>query len=78
MTFQSLTRFPSARYFTLIGCIDEDDTVANCFAAGASHEFTAQKTGNLFFFANDVDYAYWNNSGSVSVTISEINALNIL
>eukprot|EP00164_Ancoracysta_twista_P007498 GFYU01010653.1.p1 GENE.GFYU01010653.1~~GFYU01010653.1.p1 ORF type:complete len:166 (-),score=24.71 GFYU01010653.1:190-687(-) len=66
--FKSLLRFPSVDFFTLIACVGE--SLTDCTAVGTSHEWTVPTSGELVFFANDVEHMYWNNYGHVSVNVT--------
>ena len=61
-------RVKGALWFTLIASVNKDDDSAK--AIGPKGSFEAPADGKLFFFANDATIMYWNNSGSVSVTIT--------
>ena len=57
-----------AEYFTLIGTIGE--SIEHAFVIGAGPcVFTAPISGELVCFANDLDPAYWNNFGSMKLSI---------
>lgn len=57
-----------AEYFTLIGTIGE--SIEHAFVIGAGPcVFTAPISGELVCFANDLDSAYWNNFGSMKLSI---------
>jgi len=66
--WEKLRRVKDAQWFTLIASIGHDDHAAK--AIGPKGTFEATADGKLTFFANDVSFMYWNNSGSVSVTIT--------
>jgi hypothetical protein len=73
-----LPRIPDdGRYFRLMGRIVEDgvepqhDDVAETFAIGSQATRTFARAGELFVFANDHKGAYWNNWGSVTLTIEK-------
>lgn len=61
-------RVASAPMFCLIGCVDGDEAAA--FAIGRRWEGTPATTGVLCCFANDLPKMYWNNWGSVGVTVT--------
>jgi len=65
--FESGRRIPKAKWFALIGCVGQ--TLDHCFVVGRGGTFTAPATGRLWFFANDVRSAHWNNKGHVDVTV---------
>lgn len=65
--FVPLLRFPNGHYMTLIGCLDQD--IGNAFAIGAEAHFKATRDGRLWCFANDVRFAYGNNSGAVELVV---------
>lgn len=55
------------QWFQLIGKLDKTD-----FLIGTACEFTAQTDGELFCTANDCPFAYWNNQGTLQLSIEEI------
>jgi hypothetical protein len=61
-------RAPDALYFTLIGALDRDPSTQ--FPIGACRSWTAPRAGELTCFANDVPLMYWNNRGSVHLTVT--------
>ena len=50
--------------------IREAEVGATLFAVGHHLEFEALHDGELVCFANDADYLYWNNRGSLAVNVS--------
>ena len=65
--FSPLLRFPNGHYMTLIGCIDQD--MGSAFAIGANANYKATRNGRLWCFANDVRFAYGNNSGAIELIV---------
>ena len=65
--FAPMLRFPNGHYMTLVGCIDQD--IGNAFAIGDEAYFKATRYGRLWCFANDVRFAYGNNSGAIELTV---------
>jgi len=63
-------RVPEARWFELIGAIDNDS--ASCFRIGVRREFTPERAGRLFCFANDLMGMYWNNFGGVWLSVERL------
>lgn len=68
-------RFPMSNWFSLIGCIGDEE---NCFDIGKMIKYTqnnaiykATKTGKLYCYANDVSFAYGNNSGFLNLIITK-------
>lgn len=61
-------RAPHEKWFALIGSINFD--ARNMFRIGAAR--TLQMTGSGVFtcFANDVSFAYWNNQGSIQLSVT--------
>jgi hypothetical protein len=69
--FAGLRVMPKEQWFALIGSIDQDTDTA--FLIGASYpSWIAWKTGVLYCFANDIPWMYWNNSGAVELTCTEL------
>jgi hypothetical protein len=67
---ESLRRMPQAPWFALIGSIDKDKN--SFFLIGTDKNITAQKTGQLYCFANDVIIAYGNNQGSIELNVTHL------
>jgi hypothetical protein len=63
-------RVPTANWFALIGTLNGRDDTA--FVIGRQLEYTADASARLVCFANDVPWAYWNNFGSVTLTITRL------
>lgn len=63
-------RVANASWFHLCGAIGRSDRAT--FALGAKASIDAPAAGRLYLFANDLPAMYWNNKGSlrVSVTVS--------
>ncbi|MBO9125896.1 MULTISPECIES: hypothetical protein [unclassified Rhizobium] len=69
--FTGLRVMPKAQWFALIGSIDQDTETA--FLIGASYpSWIAPKNGVLYCCANDIPWMYWNNSGAVELTCTEL------
>ena len=58
---RGLQRYPCVDLFTLIGNVGRDP--GRSFVIGTSARYTARGGGELFCFADDVSFMYWNNSG---------------
>ena len=67
-SFESQRRMPNEFWFALIGGLDSN--LETAFLIGSRCQYTAVKSGQLCCFANDVDWFYWNNWGSVSMTVT--------
>ena len=62
-------RMRHEKWFALIGTYDRKEP----FLIGSGiTQLKAQKTGELVCFANDVRVLYWNNKGSIKLTITKI------
>lgn len=68
---EKLRRVPNARWFALIGVVNHDLSTAFVIGQGVQQTFAA--SGPLSCFANDVSFMYWNNKGSVKLTITKIS-----
>jgi hypothetical protein len=66
--FEGLRRSPRSRWFALIGAINEGKPMQ--FEIGKDRTLVMPVSGILTCFANDTMGAYWNNSGSVQLTIT--------
>ena len=64
---EPMRRCPTAAWFELIGCIDQDDSTS--FPIGSRPEVRVPRSGRLSLYANDVRGYYWNNWGALIVTI---------
>jgi len=69
-----LARAPDQEYFYLMGVLRGacyDGLICEQqFPIGKETEFTAPADGEFCSFANDIPFMYWNNEGSITVTIS--------
>jgi hypothetical protein len=64
-------RVPSANWFQLIGTIGH--TTDGRFVVGADLlDFLPPFPGRLYFFANDLPFMYWNNTGVLSLRITRV------
>jgi hypothetical protein len=78
--FYALGRPPripdDGRYFRLMGRVVADDAPpatddpSQTFVIGRQSEWTTPQRGRLYVFANDAPGFYWNNWGSVTLTIT--------
>lgn len=66
--FEPLRRMKSENWFELIGALNSD--IATAFSIGKGCDETAQATGELTCFANDVEGFYFNNYGQVTLTVT--------
>lgn len=71
--FAPLRRVRSAKWFVLIGTIDQDMDTA--FLIGRTSRHTMEKTGTLTCFANDVGFMYCNNSGAVTLSVTAVDEI---
>lgn len=69
--FTGLLRAPRADWFKLIGAIGKLGT-ERVIIGSYLDAFTSPATGELFCFANDVRFMYWNNSGVIKLTIRRL------
>jgi hypothetical protein len=68
-TFESSRRAPAENWFCLIGCVGHDEETA--FRIGEKcDEWIVSAAGELTCFANDVPFAYFNNSGAVRLAVT--------
>jgi hypothetical protein len=67
--FNGLRRVPTARWFALCGSVQGKETER--FLIGSKAQLHPPN-GRLLFFANDLPGFYWNNSGSVTLTVGRI------
>jgi hypothetical protein len=66
--FEGLRRSPHSRWFALIGAINEGKPMQ--FEIGTDRMLVMPSSGTLTCFANDVVWAYWNNTGSVQLSVT--------
>jgi hypothetical protein len=59
-----------ARWFELIGAIDND--TGTYFRIGTGRDFTPDRAGRLYCFANDLMGMYWNNFGGVWINVERL------
>ena len=65
---EGLRRIPGARWFMLMGTVDRDTSLLKAIGSGPT-PITFPKSGKLSCFANDVWTMYFNNRGSVMLTV---------
>eukprot|EP01035_Chromulina_nebulosa_P020863 gene20863-27040_t len=53
--------------------LDESELIPTVFNVGEFIEFRAVYTGELICFANDAHTLYWNNRGSIAVTVTRVS-----
>ncbi len=70
--FKALIRCPQAQWFELVATVSNSPKNMLPIGLGADVTFNTEKSGELGFFANDVIFMYWNNSGVTHVTITRI------
>lgn len=68
--FEGLRRVKNANWFALVGALDRD--MESAFVIGAGCDYQATSRGQLTCFANDVKGFYWNNRGTVAVTVTRV------
>lgn len=61
-------RVKGAKCFCLCGAYDEDDSTA--FVIGSFKTIVINKNGTINFFANDSRGFYFNNSGSIQLSVT--------
>ena len=62
---------PAEKWFALVGAVGKDE--ARLFLIGENLEgWEAKGDGELMCFANDVPRAYFNNHGSITLTITRV------
>jgi hypothetical protein len=62
-----LRRSPRSRWFALIGALDANKLTQ--FEIGTGRSMIMPASGILTCFANDLTWMYWNNSGSVHLSV---------
>ena len=71
---ESFRRRKKDNWFALIGAVGEDESTT--FLIGSSlKNFVPIQDGELTCYANDVGWAYFNNKGSVTLTVKEAGKL---
>ncbi len=60
-------RAPGARWFALVGAVERRR--ATLFAIERGRTWQPPLAGELYCFANDLPFMYWNNAGSMNLTI---------
>ncbi len=66
--FDSLKRSRNNQWFALIGSVNK----SGGFLIGKNSQIPFQQNGKLWCYANDVRGFYWNNSGTVLLTVTRI------
>lgn len=64
--FERLRRHPESPWFALIGAVEDGEH----FLIGRGTVVPTRSGGELRCYANDVDFMYWNNSGSIDVVVT--------
>ena len=64
-----LRRRKDLPWFALVGAVGKKHTFA---VQNGIAEWTAPADGELFFYANDVSFMYWNNRGAVTVNVRKL------
>ena len=68
-SYESSRRVPNQNWFKLIGTIGNN--IQNPIIIGRKFEdYIRLETGELFCFANDMETMYWNNWGSLRITVT--------
>ena len=68
--FSLFKRCRAALWFQLVAAVDKK--VNHTICLGCSGQFIAPASGRLWAYANDAAFAYWNNKGSLTLTIDDI------
>ena len=69
--FEKRRRHQKANWFEIIGALgDEDDALLRILSEDKT--YTAPRDAELYYFANDLDSKYGNNSGSINVTVRRL------
>jgi hypothetical protein len=72
--FERWRRVPKADWFVLIGTIGEQDDLSFVIGTGGpNRHHTAQVTGELYCYANDLPSMYGNNSGCLKVAVTRVS-----
>jgi hypothetical protein len=66
-------RVPKAKWFALIGALDEDESTQ--FVIGSRMVYTPVRSGELTCFANDWRSKYDNNSGALTLSVNLLSQL---
>lgn len=57
--------------FSLICCMNQD--ISTCSYIGCANNYLVPVDGYLTCFANDVSFMYWNNKGSLTLTVEVVS-----
>ena len=69
--FEDNRRHPEADWFEVIAALgDEDDELLRILSQDRVH--AAARNAELYYFANDLDSKYGNNTGSIRVTVKRV------
>ncbi|MGE4288792.1 MAG: hypothetical protein AB7E36_08895 [Salinivirgaceae bacterium] len=71
--FKRFKRHPENSWFALMGSIGK---ASPYFLVGTELLLRPDNEGELFLFANDMPAMYWNNRGSLDITITEYKLQN--
>ena len=64
--FRRWRRHSEASWFALVGMVGDEPP----FEIGSGTVITPAKDAELFCFANDLPFMYWNNRGAITVTVT--------
>lgn len=70
MSVEWMRRAPRERWFALIGAVGHDPETQ--FLIGKERVLPIPANGMLACFANDTPFAYWNNAGSLRLTVRRL------
>lgn len=68
--FRALIRCNQAQWFELVATVGSSSQQMIPIGHGADVSFVTEKDCELGFFANDVIFMYWNNSGVIHVSLT--------
>jgi hypothetical protein len=66
---QHTKRVSSAKWFQLVGVIKGSQGTSREINLGIEGTFPSPESGRLCVFANDADFAYWNNFGCIELFV---------
>jgi hypothetical protein len=69
--WEFLRRVPDQNWFKFTGTIGRDEKSPIPIGKALTN-FSPNKSGELVCFANDIAWMYWNNRGSISVTVTRV------
>jgi hypothetical protein len=67
---KGIKRTPSAKWFQLVGVVNKD--ISYTINLGVKGVFVSPENGRLWVYANDANFAYFNNFGCIELEVKKV------